>query len=222
MTDAEYLFRQDIREKKSANRGARAKVSGSKTKYCGLPSDNLTAAQLKRRNSPVYTYNISKCLSFNEFKHLPDDLQRQYLSTLTTTYRVPLKTIAEAMGCAKSSMSRYAEQVGFRAMRGLKAPTPDDKWFDFVKGNLNAEGAPVGEQPQPETDSESSVSDNTSSTVTDDTHTSTPAYPTSGVFVLTCTQAELNSYLRMSIPANTVYEFSIRFKLINEAKSDDR
>lgn len=220
MTDAEYLFRQDIREKKSANRGARAKVSGSKTKYCGLPSDNLTAAQLKRRNSPVYTYNISKCLSFNEFKRLPDDLQRQYLSTLTTTYRVPLKTIAEAMGCAKSSMSRYAEQVGFRAMRGLKAPTPDDKWFDFVKGNLNAEGAPVGEQPQPETGSVLPV--DTAPSVEGSAPTYIPVYPTSGELVLSCTAAELSSYLRMSLPTGTQYEFSIRFKLINEAKSDGR
>lgn len=220
MTDAEYLFRQDIREKKSANRGARAKVSGSKTKYCGLPSDNLTAAQLKRRNSPVYTYNISKRLSFNEFKCLPNDLQHQYLSTLTATYRVPLKTIAEAMGCAKSTMSRYAEQVGFHVSYRYKVPTPDDKWFDFVNGNLTAEGMPVGERAQQDKDSGLPV--DTAPTVEDSTPTYIPVYPTSGEFVLTCTQAELNSYLRVSIPANTVYEFNIRFKLINEAKSDDR
>lgn len=220
MTDAEYLFKQDIREKKSANRGARAKVSGSKTKYCGLPSDSLTAAQLKRRNSPVYTYNISKCLSFDEFKRLPDDLKLQYLNTLSATYRVPLKTIAESMGCGKSTMSRYSELVGFHPTYSYRTPAPDDKWFDFVAGVLTAEGRPVGEQPQPETENELSVSNDAPTAATVDTHVPVPVHPTSGELVITCTQAELSSYLHTSIPANIVYEFSVRFKLVNEPKQD--
>ena len=198
MTDAEYLLRQDIREKKSAARSARARVSGSKSKYCGLPSDKLTAAQLKRRNGPVHTYNVTTHLSYKEFKKLPDDLKLQYLSDLTHTYRVPMKAVAAAMGCGESTLSRCLSDIDFEPPRGRVMPLPGHKWFTFVAGGLDIHGEPVRTNPPTPAEEKTLPAP-------------VPAYPTSGVFTITGTQAELDSYLRLSLPADTVYEFSVHF-----------
>lgn len=42
LSDEEYTFRQDIKEKKSIGRGAFAKKNGSKSKKCTLPYEYLT------------------------------------------------------------------------------------------------------------------------------------------------------------------------------------
>lgn len=216
MTDAEYLLRQDIREKKSAARGARARVSGSKSKYCGLPSDKLTAAQLKRRNGPVLTYNTSKCLSYEEFRRLPDDLQRTYLSTISRVYRVPMNAIAKAMGCSGTTMCRIVQRLEYDPVRGRKWPEPGDKWFDFVAGKLTVDGVPAKyAQPSPAEDAPERFGE------TEEAAPPAAVYPTSGAFTVTCTQAELDRYLRLSLPADTVYEFSVHFTCAQDAARID-
>ena len=231
----EYMLRQDTREKKSAARGARARVSGSKTKYCGLPSDNLTAAQLKRRNGPVLAYNVTKCLSYKEFKRLPDDLQRAYLSTISRVYRVPMLSIAEAMGCSHGTMSSILQRLELDPVRGRKRPAPGDKWFDFVAGRLTVDGVPAkyaqpspaeADQPSPaEADQPTPEADAPERFETAEENTP-PAlvYPTSGTFSVTCTPAELDRYLRLSLPADAVCEFSVSYALISaeEARPEDR
>lgn len=223
----EYMLRQDTREKKSAARGARARVSGSKTKYCGLPSDYLTAAQLKRRNGPVLTYNATKCLSYKEFKRLPDDLQRAYLSTISRVYRVPMLSIAEAMGCSHGTMSSILQRLELDPVRGRKRPAPGDKWFDFVAGRLTVDGVPTkyaqpspaeADQPTPEADAPERFE------TAEENAPPTLVYPTRGAFSVTCTPAELDCYLRLSLPADAVCEFSVSYALISaeEARPEDR
>lgn len=227
MTDAEYLLRQDIREKKSAARGARARVSGSKSKYCGLPSDKLTAAQLKRRNGPVLTYNTSKCLSYEEFRRLPDDLQRTYISTISRVYRVPMNAIAKAMGCSDTTMCRIVQRLEYDPVRGRKWPEPGDKWFDFVAGKLTVDGVPAKyAQPSPaEADRPTPEADAPERFETAEENTPTAlVYPTSGTFSVACTPAELDRYLHLSLPADAVCEFSVSYALISaeEARQEDR
>ena len=45
MTDAQYLFVSDSREKKSVARSAVHRKGGRKSKKCTLPSDSLTEKQ---------------------------------------------------------------------------------------------------------------------------------------------------------------------------------
>ena len=203
MTDAEYLFRQSIREKKTAARGARAKVSGSKSKQCRLPSDNLTAAQLKRRNGPVLTYNVTKCLSYDEFKRLPDDLQLEYIRAVSRAYEVPMGAIAEAMGCAKSTMCRITQRLKYDPVRGRGYPEPGNKWFDFTAGKLTIDGTPVKTAPTSPAEEDTPAAD----------VLPPPAevYPTSGAFKFTGTLLELDHYLRKCLPVNLAYDFTVCF-----------
>ena len=50
MTDAEYVFQQDVKERKKMKTGAMHRKCGSKSKKCTLPSDYLTPSQKKKLN----------------------------------------------------------------------------------------------------------------------------------------------------------------------------
>lgn len=114
MNDIEYLYRQDIREKKATGRGVFSKKSGARTKYVSLTQDRLTSAQLKRRNSPVYTYNITTCIhSWKEFKSMPSDLQCEYLKRVIKTYNPSIEMIASAMGVTSESLRSLIHAKNF-------------------------------------------------------------------------------------------------------------
>lgn len=158
MNEVEYMLRQDAREKKAAGRGIYHKRSGSKTHYVGLPSDHLTAAEKKRRNSPVSTYNISKRLTYDEFKALPTDLAQEYIDKLQRTYIVGSLAIAESLGVTRSALKAWAHGHGLR-FHGRHGPkTIDARWPGFLAGKYTSTGArtsapeeeatPVGE-PKP-------------------------------------------------------------------------
>lgn len=145
MNDIEYIYRQDIREKKSTGRGIYGKKSGARTKYVSLPQDKLTDAQLKRRNSPVYTYNINTCIhDWNEFKNLPTDLQKTYLTNVLATYNPTLGMIAKEMGVSDETLRSFIHRKGFDF--GLKrgGHTRTHPWWNaFICDNRTTLGAAV-------------------------------------------------------------------------------
>ena len=73
MNDFDY----DVLQKKRTAAGARHMKRGSRSKRCSLPSDNLTPAQLKRRNGPVSTYKLDAPMRWDDFKAMPVDLRWQ-------------------------------------------------------------------------------------------------------------------------------------------------
>lgn len=91
MTNFDY----EVMERKSISRGAYHKKNGSKSKKCHLPSDDLTPAQMRKLNGPCVTYNLSKALSYAEFKALPGDYRVDYINGLNERFGVPLTRISE-------------------------------------------------------------------------------------------------------------------------------
>lgn len=94
LSDEEYVFRQDIREKKSIGRGSRCKKNGSKSKKCTLPSDYLTRKEKMAMSGEVKTYDMRKFYTYEEFKQFPGDIQLQYLNSLINRYDVTIAAIA--------------------------------------------------------------------------------------------------------------------------------
>lgn len=62
-------------QKKRIAQGARHRVCGSKSKKCSLPSDLLTAAQKRKLNGPVESYDMGRPMSWDRFTVMPRDLQ---------------------------------------------------------------------------------------------------------------------------------------------------
>lgn len=95
LSDEEYIYRQDIKEKKSAGRGAFHKKCGSKSKKCNFPSDYLTKKEKMAMNSECVSYDMKKFYTYAEFKTFPDDIQLRYINGLINRYNVTVSAIAE-------------------------------------------------------------------------------------------------------------------------------
>ena len=72
-------FDYDVMQKKRIASNARRRVCGSKSKFCGLPSDHMTHAQWKKHNGEVKTVNLNQPMSWQAFKDVPNDLQKEYI-----------------------------------------------------------------------------------------------------------------------------------------------
>lgn len=94
-SDEEYVYRQDIKEKKSAGRGAFHKKCGSKSKKCKFPSDYLTKKEKMAMNGECVSYDMKKFYTYEEFKTFPDDIQLKYINGLINRYNVTISMIAE-------------------------------------------------------------------------------------------------------------------------------
>lgn len=140
MTD----YEMEIRDKKRLAVNARRRKCGSKSTYCGLPSDHMTAKQWKERCGKVMTYQMNKPMTWEEFRAMPDDLQRQYLTGLRKTFSVTQGDLADMFGVVPKTVARYLDEhhidLGF--VRGKrKSPKQDDLFRLFLDSTI-ADAAP--------------------------------------------------------------------------------
>lgn len=121
MDDITYTFNQTNRERKGMANGAKKRVSGAKSKKCSLPSDNLTPAQLRKLSGPVREYNITKPMSWEQFKEMPKDLQEAYLRYLHQRFGASQKAISEVLfGKTRTTLNQHVKAYGlnFSTSRG--------------------------------------------------------------------------------------------------------
>lgn len=138
MTNSEKLdgvnfekeFRVDCAEKKRIARGELARKKGG-GKTCRFPSDNLTKKQWEDKCSEVYSVNLKKMMSWEDYGHLEDMFKRKYL-----TYLIILggnsATIADMFNLLDSNISAQEIQNEFKRLD--VQPT---LWEDPEEGNEN-------------------------------------------------------------------------------------
>lgn len=108
MTDEEYIFRQDIKERKAAGRGAFHRKCGAKSKKCTLPHERLTKKELEKMNGEVESYNPKAWYTYEEFKKLPMKFQVEYVNSLMTRYNCGIRAISEIVfGLDKTALYSY-------------------------------------------------------------------------------------------------------------------
>lgn len=128
LSDEEYLFRQDIKEKKKTATGAYHKVKGSKSKKCNFPSDYLTKKEKMKMNSEVKSWNLNEFYTWNDFKQMPKDLQIEYLQNLTNKYKVGSGAIEKSLfqigrGTLEYHLQKFliADKIHWIVFKGAKA-----------------------------------------------------------------------------------------------------
>ena len=106
MTEFDY----DVRDRKRVASMAKYKKNGSKSKKCSLPSDGMTKKQWTERCGELMSFNIKKPMTWEQFKSMSHDLQKEYVTNLTTTYRVGLPKVADMLGCCEASLRNYLKR----------------------------------------------------------------------------------------------------------------
>lgn len=160
MNDFDY----DVMLKKRIASGARHRKCGSKSKFCGLPSDYMTRKERAAMNGPVKTYKLDEPMTFNEFLDLPDDLKKMYLQNLSELYGASNGSIAKMMGCTDVTVGRYKKILGIGCPgRGAGKRMSKDKkamWEAFCNGVVGGGMRQLPEdmaEPEAETETETTV-----------------------------------------------------------------
>lgn len=122
MNDFEY----DVKQKKALARNAIHRKGGSRSKRCTLSTDHMTKAEWKRRNGEIMSYDMSKPLSWKEWKSMPDDLQVEYYNNIRKKFpNIPQTTIAaDLFKVAGNTLSIELGRLGQSGTRGGHKPTP--------------------------------------------------------------------------------------------------
>ena len=148
MNDFDY----DALQKKRIAAGARHMRRGSRSKRCFLPSDNLTPAQLKRRNGPVSTYKLDAPMRWDDFKEMPADLQKQYLTYLVETYGATNEMLGDMFYVHPTYVGAMKKALGVvshnpHRVLGEKKAIRDHMWAAFCNGVIGG-GDAVKETPR--------------------------------------------------------------------------
>ena len=141
MNDFDY----DVLQKKRVAYGAKHKVRAKRG--CHLPSDNLTAAQKRRLNGEMKTYNMNAPMSWAAFKEMPDDLKVQYINHLFVDYQATQKMVADMFGVSAPYICGWmkrAKTIGVIAKPGHGNRSVEAllKWKCFIDGGLVEEEDP--------------------------------------------------------------------------------
>lgn len=148
MNDFDY----DVLQKKRTAAGARHMKRGSRSKRCSLPSDNLTPAQLKRRNGPVSTYKLDAPMRWDDFKAMPVDLQKKYLTNLIETYGATNEMLGDMFYVHPTHVGTVKKALGVvshnpHRLIGEKKAIRDQMWAAFCNGVVGG-GDAVKETPK--------------------------------------------------------------------------
>lgn len=116
MTDAEYLFKQDIKEKKAAGRGAfHKKASVKGPRGCRMPSDYLTRKEKNAMNGEVVTWSPKAYYAWEEFKAFPNNIQHDYLKAMCEKYECGVNAVVNGIfgRQAANNLQKYLKVRGW-------------------------------------------------------------------------------------------------------------
>lgn len=148
MTDFDY----DVMQKK---RLARNQFHNAKYKHggCHLPHEDLTPAQMKRRNGPMMTYSMNQPMSWNAFKCMPHDLQQQYLDGLHACFGVGPSDIAKYLFlCTPNNLHQSTVAMGLTAAKRDKNCDLDGFLAWLRKADEDTRAAETEKKPEVNTE----------------------------------------------------------------------
>lgn len=136
MNDFDY----DVKEKKRIARGAFAKKNGSKSKKCTLPGDFLTAAEKAKLSTTLVDVNLKKPMTWEQFKALPTDIKREYLTHLVEEYNATQAWVsgmmqAPSLKAWKMYLANHEPTLTGIFPKGRRYETDEmrEKWNEFLK-----------------------------------------------------------------------------------------
>ena len=120
MNDCEFVFKQDIRDKKSIGRNAKYMNRTGKGSV-RMPSDYLSRKEKRKLNGPVTSYDMGKPMPYKDFRNMPEDLQRAYLQGLVERFHPSQGAIAELWGVSQRTVCNQMGHHGLAVGKGHRA-----------------------------------------------------------------------------------------------------
>lgn len=114
MSDERHFLMQDTKEKKVTARSARhTRTHNGKGGPVKFPSDYLTKKELKAMSGECIKYASLKVpMSWDEFKALPNDLKKEYITSIRDRFDAPDKYIAEMLGVSCHTLGLHLRDIG--------------------------------------------------------------------------------------------------------------
>ena len=135
MNDAEFLFKQTEKDRKRIGYGAKNKKRGG-GRYVRTPSDNLTKKERNAMNSEVTTYNITKPMSWDEFKQMPKDLQQQHIDFIQSNFECgPCSIANNVFNLSCNIVKKHCDKNGIKIITYGRGSRPLIKKLNAWLGN---------------------------------------------------------------------------------------
>ena len=107
-------FDTDVKMKKAIASGAKHRKSGSKSKKCTLPSDNLTIKEKNALNGETHTLNLNHAYTIEDLSVFSKQTQRDYLIYLSKNVCDTFEDFCEFFNLTESQMKNYMFSVNFK------------------------------------------------------------------------------------------------------------
>lgn len=107
-------FDTDVKMKKAIASGAKHRKSGSKSKKCTLPSDNLTIKEKNALNGETHTLNLNHAYAIEDLSVFSKQTQRDYLIYLSKNVCDTFEDFCEFFNLTVSQMKNYMFSVNFK------------------------------------------------------------------------------------------------------------
>jgi hypothetical protein len=133
MSDAEYLFRESIKEKKGMVSGAHH--TSGKTRKNGTPRDlDVSVKEYKKKCGKVQKFSMNMPMKLEEFKSLPEDLQAEYLDRLLNVFHMSRDIISKMFGCSYPTVANIIKKSGVKYPndRSTRYKKYYDDWRNFL------------------------------------------------------------------------------------------
>lgn len=131
MNDFDY----DVMQKKRIARMAQYRKRGSKSKKCPMSTDYMTRKQWEERCGEVHTYDMNEPKSWEQFKEMPVDIQREYLNYLVENYNVNATSLGTMFNIRPLTVRRHIETnnlgLTFKVGNSMNA-AQKEKWKSFL------------------------------------------------------------------------------------------
>lgn len=123
MNDFDY----EVKERKALVPSARRRKCGSRSKYCSLPSDNLTEGAKRKLNSECVTINMNKPYTYKELKKASEDVQRQYIKRLQDEYNASVRLLGPMLGISYQTVRNYLDRLGLTRPKHTGRPNAEQR-----------------------------------------------------------------------------------------------
>ena len=148
MREAEFVFNQDIYDKKKTGTGGYHKVRGG-GKYVKMPSDSLSRKEREALNGEVTTYELNKPMVWKEYKAMPRTIQKEYCEGLMRKYDVGPSAMSRMFGVTDGAVTRELKMLDIK-VKGRHRP--NEGWEEFLAQTQKTTNEEPPKEDQPKED----------------------------------------------------------------------